>query len=203
VLLALHNDSLRRQLEIRVIDLSASRRRVVERADQTRAALERDLHDGAQQRVLALRIASSQGQSAATARGETDVAKAFQDAGQAAQETLEGLRALAGSVHPAILEGAGLRAALQHLADSHRSPFVLDASGLAALPQDLERTGYAIIRDAARHGVSRVTVSTAPDLHLDVVTRANVPDTVRDRVAAAGGTIREHCDGWEARLPCE
>lgn len=203
VLLALHNDSLRRQLETRVIELTASRRRVVEHADQTRAALERDLHDGAQQRVLALRIASSQGQSAATARGEAGIAQAFGDAGQAAQEALEGLRALAGSIHPAILDGAGLRAALQHLADSHPSPFVLDASALAVLPQDLERTGYAIIRDAARHGVSRVTVSTSPDLHLDVVTRANVPDTVRDRVAAAGGTIREHSDRWEARLPCE
>jgi signal transduction histidine kinase len=204
VLLALHNDSLRRQLETQVTELTASRRRVVAQADATRAALERDLHDGAQQRVLALRIATSQGQSAATARGEVHVADAFQEAGRAAQQALEGLRALASGIHPAILEGAGLSAALQHLADSNPTPFILEAGSLPMIPRDLQRTTFAIVRDAARYGVSRVSVSCdTGDLHLGVATSAGITDTVRDRVAAAGGTLRERTDGWEARLPCE
>ena len=204
VLLTLHNDSLRRQLGNQVTELTASRRRVVAQADATRAALERDLHDGAQQRVLALRIATSQGQSAATARGEVHVADAFQEAGRAAQQALEGLRALASGIHPAILEGAGLSAALQHLADSHPTPFILEADSLPKMPRDLQRTTFAIVRDAARDGVSRVSASCDKgDLHLGVATNAGITDTVRDRVAAAGGTLRERTDGWEARLPCE
>ena len=116
-----------RELRTRVDDLRDARQRILAAADEERRRIERDLHDGAQQRLVAVTLTLR----LAEARLETDpasAAKLVTQAREEAQLAIEELRELARGIHPALLSDHGLGAALEALAS--RAPVPVQVSGV-------------------------------------------------------------------------
>ena len=134
---AVANAESRAQLVDSQAQLTASRARIVTTADATRQRIERDLHDGVQQHLIALRL-----------RTQTAQAMLPSDAGQAAAEldavagglteVLDELRRLTTGIHPAVLAQGGLRPALRALARRSSIPVRLDATVDERLPEPVE-----------------------------------------------------------------
>ena len=116
-----------RALRTRVEDLRDARQRILAAADEERRRIERDLHDGAQQRLVAvtltLRLAESR-----LATDPASAAKLVKQAREEAQLAVEELRELARGIHPALLSDLGLGAALEALAT--RAPVPVQVSGV-------------------------------------------------------------------------
>ena len=185
--------------------LAASRARIVATADQTRRRIERDLHDGAQQRLVTLVLHLREAQAAAPpAHGElsAQLASAVAEANGA----LEDLRETARGIHPAILAKGGLRAALKTLAGRSPIPVDLRVAAEERLPEPVEVSAYYVAAEAltnvARHArASSVSVEVE---YADEVLRVAVRDDgcggadfsrgtglvgLKDRVEAIGGRI--------------
>jgi len=130
--LALENQRLAAELRARIDELRSSRARLVEAGDAERRRLERDLHDGAQSRMVALamklRLARRR------AQGQPEIAALLDEASADLQASLDELRELARGIHPAVLTDRGLRPALEMLAS--RAPVPVEIAG--AVPDDLE-----------------------------------------------------------------
>ena len=122
--LALENERLQAELRAQVAELRVSRARIVSVGDDERRRLERDLHDGAQQRLLSLGLAL---QLARTRLGpETNgAAELLAEADEELRAALDELRDLARGIHPAVLTEHGLSAALQSLAERSRVPVTI------------------------------------------------------------------------------
>ena len=105
---AVENERLQAEVRAQVEELQSSRARIVEAGDAERRRLERDLHDGAQQRLLALSYDLRVARSKADAEGDRTVATLVAAATEEAQAALEELRGLAHGIYPAILAEAGL-----------------------------------------------------------------------------------------------
>ena len=186
-------------------DLIASRARLVKAGDEQRRRLERNLHDGAQQRLvsvaLKLRLAKARLLTAPDTIGDL-----LDDASRELDTGLAELRELARGLHPAILGDLGLAHALEALATRTPVPVELDVPFEERLPERVERTAYYIVSEAltnvAKHAgadVARVTARRDGD-----VLRVTVSDDgaggadqalgtgllgLRDRAEAAGGTL--------------
>jgi signal transduction histidine kinase len=146
VALALENERLDAELRARVEELRASRERLVRAGLDERRRLERDLHDGAQQRLVALRLALGLLKRAAA----TDPAGAERLVDGAVTEldaALAELRELARGIHPGVLSDHGLEPALSALADRAPLPVDVDA-GVARLPQAVESAAYFTVAEA-------------------------------------------------------
>jgi PAS domain S-box-containing protein len=185
-------------------DLRASRARIVEAADEARQRLERDLHDGAQQRLVELAIDLRM----ARARIDTDPVQAaeFLDgAVKALTDATAELRELARGIHPVILTEGGLRPALTALVERSSTPAKLTTVPDERFPGPVEAAAYFTVAEAltnaARYSeASRVEVSAS---HEDGTLSVVVSDDGRggadflgsglrgiaDRVAAVGGTL--------------
>jgi signal transduction histidine kinase len=186
-------------------ELTASRARIVATADQTRRRIERDLHDGAQQRLvsLALQIRAAQADvppELGTLRTELDRVAA------GLTSTLDELREYARGIHPAILAEGGLPAALRALARRSPVPVTLDVRAVERLPERVEVTAYYVVSEALANAAKHAEASA---VHIDVeetgeVIRLTVRDDgvggadpargsglvgLKDRVAAIGGTL--------------
>jgi signal transduction histidine kinase len=183
-------------------ELTASRARIVAAADQARQRIERDLHDGAQQRLvsLALHLRAAQAAAPPTLAAELDRAVAE------ATGALDELRKTARGIHPAILAEGGLRPALRTLARRSPVPVALDLRADGRLPDQIEVSAYYVVAEAltnaAKHAhASAVSVEVEADGHL---LRIVVGDDgaggadftggtglagLRDRVEALGGRI--------------
>jgi len=201
--LAIENERLRAEVLSRLDDLRASRVRIVETGDAERRRLERDLHDGAQQQLLAL----SYDLRRALSEADGELASILRVGVGEAQAALEELRELAHGIHPAILTEAGLGPALRTLADSARVPLdivscteerlapaaeaaayavaaeALERTGADGLALRAERRGNTFVVDVEGHGVT-------PTIHL------------ADRVGALGGTVAATPRGLRAEIPC-
>jgi signal transduction histidine kinase len=194
-LLAIDNERLRAEVLVRLADLRASRARIVVAADESRRALERDLHDGAQQMLLAL---SYELRLAGLGDAVTEATAAIAD-----------LRELANGLHPAILEEAGLGPALEDLAERARMPVQLSLGELALGPdlrRDARATVYAVVAavvDGAAGPLVLATTSVDGNLVLRVEGQTEIDRThILDRVGALGGTV-EVADGTlKAVIPC-
>jgi signal transduction histidine kinase len=140
---ALENERLQAQLRAQLAELKESRSRIVRTADKERRRLERDLHDGAQQRLLGLGMALQLLRSHVDADGttlldETDVEL---------QQALAELRELARGIHPAVLTDHGLEAALKSLAE--RAPVPVEVNDSAEqLPAHVETACYFVAAEA-------------------------------------------------------
>ena len=194
------NDELRARLE----DLAASRARIVAAGDVERRRLERNLHDGAQQRLvalsLALRIAQSQVDSDPAAARET-----LAGAGEELALALAELRELARGLHPAVLTDRGLRAAVEMLAGRSPVPVEIDDIPEERLPEPVEAAAYYLIAEAltnvakyARASSVRVRVTAGDDVVVEVSDDgAGGADPgggsglrgLADRVEALGGSL--------------
>ena len=112
--IALENERLQADLRARLSDLRASRARIVEAGDTARRKLERDLHDGAQQRLVSISIVLRV--VAGKLPDGAPEAKLLESAREELTASLEELRSIARGIHPAILSDHGLPVALESLA---------------------------------------------------------------------------------------
>jgi signal transduction histidine kinase len=127
-------------------DLRDARSRIIEAADAERRRIERDLHDGAQQRLVALSINLRMAEKRA-AEGDPAAAELVRSANEEAGLALRELRDLARGIHPAILTNRGLAAALDDLAGRALVPVELVAVPSQRLPDPVESTVYFVVSE--------------------------------------------------------
>jgi signal transduction histidine kinase len=147
--LALENERLESELREQLQAVTESRARIVTAAEEERRRLERDLHDGAQQRLVAVMLALQEARG--TADGEMEPEKMRLQLEAAARETTEAireLRELARGIHPAILEDEGLGAAVAALARRAGIPVDVRLELNGRLPRLVESTAYFTIAEA-------------------------------------------------------
>jgi signal transduction histidine kinase len=215
--LALHNvqldsalqeslEEVRRQAE----ELRASRNRVVAAADAERRKIERDLHDGAQQHLVALAVSLRLARQVADS--DPEQAKAMlDDLGGALQEAVQELRNLAHGIYPPVLMDRGLPAALEAAAGRAALPTDVVAEDVGRFPQQVEAAVYfcclEALQNAGKHAGDEaritITVTRQPEELLfevaDDGAGFDISSTavkghgfvnISDRVGAIGGTIR-------------
>ena len=167
--LALENERLLAELRAQLDEVRDSRARLVEASVTERRRLERNLHDGAQQRLVTLALHLRMAQE--TLRDDPNATETIlAGAGDELKQALDELRELARGLHPAVLTDRGLAPALQSLAN--RSPFPVAITGVPAvrLPEPVEAALYYVVAEsltnAAKHsGASEghVELSTTPE----------------------------------------
>jgi len=204
--LVLRNLRLTAELRATIDDLKASRQRLVRAQDEERHRIERNLHDGAQQQLVALSMLLRLLEDSAEDPSEVkQLASQLKDGLRAA---LEDLRALARGIYPPLLAEQGLRAALRAHADRVPVPVLVEADGIGRYRRDTEATAYFCILEALQNvakyaRASRATVALAcPDGHLEfsvaddgvgfdaVTTTAGTGlQGMADRLAAVGGSL--------------
>jgi signal transduction histidine kinase len=151
---------LNAELQARLDDLAASAARIVTAGDVERRRLERNLHDGAQQRLvtvsLSLRLALAK-----LASDPVAVRAILADAGDELTVALDELRELARGLHPAVLADRGLRAAVEMLAG--RAPVVVELDEIPdeRLPEPVEAAAYYLIAEALTNVAKYARASTA------------------------------------------
>ena len=212
--LAVDNERLRAEVLAQLGDLRASQARIVTTADTARRRLERDLHDGAQQRLLAASYELRLARSAATAAGETALADAVAEASKQAQEAITDLRDLAHGIFPAILTEAGLEPALRSMADRAMLPVELDEVVSRRYPAAVETAAYILVaaaidtaNQASATFVAASVVEADGQLVVEVRTGSedralDVGVDIADRVGALGGRIVVDHGSVKAEIPC-
>jgi signal transduction histidine kinase len=201
--LAVDNERLQAQSHAQLAELRASRARVVETADATRRRLERDLHDGAQQRLVSLALMLQ----LATDSVDPQVAAQLPAAEAELRAATVELRELAHGIHPAALSEEGLAPAVRALAD--RVPLAIDALELpSSRPSPAaEAAAYYLVdevarsSEAARLSLRTDTAALAIELAADGVPAAALSH-VRDRIAALDGELVVEEGRVSARIPC-
>ncbi len=151
--LALRNLLLTDDLQTRVDQLRESRRRIVAVQDKTRQALERDLHDGAQQRLVALKIKVGIGESMAEQQGFDDVRQILANVKDETDLTIDSLRTLARGIYPPLLEAEGLGPALTTQLHRAPMPVTVQAAGVGRHPREIEATVYFCVLEAVQNTV--------------------------------------------------
>jgi signal transduction histidine kinase len=155
--LALRNERLDAELRARYEDLRASQARLVAAGDEARRRIERDLHDGAQQRLVSLALMLRL--AARRHPDDPDLARAGEELTHALQE----LRELARGIHPAVLTERGLEAALSGLAQRSNVPVTVNAELDGRLPAAVETAAYFVISEALTN-VSKYAEATAAEV---------------------------------------
>jgi signal transduction histidine kinase len=188
--LVMHNAQLGREVDRQLAEVRASRARIVAAGDDERRRIERDLHDGVQQRLVALGLALRR---AATRTGaDANAADALTRGADEALAVVEDVRELARGIHPAILSEAGLASGLRALAD--RSPVVVevDARLDREPPPTTAATAYFVASEAlanvAKHAAATTAWIRASDG--DGILKVAVEDDGRGGVDPAGSGLR-------------
>ena len=167
--LAVENERLDGELQAQLEEVRASRARLAVAADDERRRIERDLHDGAQQRLVAVTLALQQArQATAGAAPPTEIEARLADAAEELQGAIDDLRELARGIHPALLEDEGLPAAVIALARRAGLPVETRIDLERRLPRLIEATAYFTIAEAltnaTRHAAAtRATVAIRDD----------------------------------------
>jgi signal transduction histidine kinase len=220
--IALENGRLQAELRARLEELRGSRVRVIEAGQRERQRLERDLHDGAQQRLIALSLQLSLLEKRLVDR--PDATEPLDNARREIALSLEELRDVARGIHPAVLTGHGLEVALESIAACAPLLVRLNVDVNGRLPEHVEVAAYYVVAESltnvAKHSGSEdsvVTVRREGDtVIVEVVDSGRGgADTERgsgirglaDRVEALGGRLRvwsplEGGTRVEAEIPC-
>ena len=157
--LVLRNAQLTADLRATIDDLRASRRRLVEAQDAERRKIERNLHDGAQQQLVALSI--QLGMLADQAEDPETVRQVIPALREGLHGALDDLRDLARGIYPPLLAEQGLLAALQAQARKAPLPVLVEADGVGRYPPDTEATVYFCILEALQNTAKYATASAA------------------------------------------
>jgi PAS domain S-box-containing protein len=181
--------------------LRASRQRILEAQDAARRRLERNLHDGAQQRLVALALGLRMAQAKASS-DPSGTAQLLAGAADELQQAIEELRELARGIHPAVLTDRGLEAALEALAGRSPTPVEIAVSlGEQRLPPQVEAAAYYVVSEALANvakyaGANGVTVSISrEDAHACVEV---ADDGVGGASPSSGSGLRGLADRVEA-----
>jgi len=208
--LAVENERLQAEVRAQLRALRRSRLRIITRGDAERRRLERDLHDGAQQRLLALGYDLRLARAAAAAEGDERLAAQLAAAVEEAQAALGELRQLAHGIYPAVLAEAGLAAALATLADEALVEVELGPVPAERFEPAVEAALYVAVReaidDAARRGATWVHVALEGRVRLTVeddgAPRPARLVHVADSIGALGGETAFGSTSLEAEIPC-
>jgi signal transduction histidine kinase len=179
------------ELKRRVDDLSKSRTRSVSAADQERRRLERDLHDGAQQRMVSLAMTLGLAQQKLATNPEQG-ARLVAEAHEEAKRALQDLRDLARGLHPAVLTDHGLEAALPALAARCPIPTRVDVSVIPRPAPAVESAAYFVVAEALTN-VARHSAATAVEV---IARREQNLLTVEVRDDGRGGARVVPGGGW-------
>jgi signal transduction histidine kinase len=186
--LALDNERLLAELRTQLAETRDSRARIVDAADTERRRLERNLHDGAQQRLVTLALHLRMAQE--SLRDDPTAAGAMLDGvGQDLKLALQELRELARGLHPAILTERGLAPALQSIAT--RAPFKIEITGVPhqRLPAVIEAAIYYVVAETLTNAAKHAGASEA---HVELSTTG---DTVTVQIRDNGGGGANLADG--------
>jgi signal transduction histidine kinase len=209
--LALDNERLQAELRAQLENLRASRARIVEASDTERRRIERDLHDGAQQRLVALSL--SLGLTIAQGNGPDPKLERAQ---QEVKRLLDEMRELAHGIYPVALAEEGLASAVAAL----REESGVDIRLRMPSPENrfdppIEHTAYVVVREMVRdeggRGISIDVQRVGSRFVVEIVREGGIPAELvllEDRVGAVGGELRldEPTPGVtrvRAELPCE
>ena len=143
-----------------VEEVKASRKRIVSAQDEERRRLERDIHDGVQQRLLALSLALKMTANQVGHDSPEAMVDSLDDAAKEALETLAELRRLARGIHPAIVTEGGLVAALESLAERTPLPVDMRVPDTERFPAAVEVTVYYVVAEALTNAVKHAAAST-------------------------------------------
>lgn len=202
--LALEHDRMRTELEAQLIEVQHSRERIVVAGDVQRRRIERDIHDGAQQHLLAAAIQLSR---AKRATSDANVRALIEQGESKLQNTLTSLRDLARGVYPSVLTNSGLRAALNSLAErTMLLPVEIIDNLHARPPARIELAAYFVAAEAIANA-QKYSDASHVEIHIrddDATLRLEVHDAgcggaeftpdgglsgLLDRVSALGGTL--------------
>jgi signal transduction histidine kinase len=194
---AVANAQARQQLE-------ASRVRIVEASDAERRRIERNLHDGAQQRLVSLALALRMAE--AKVRDDAEVGQMLSQASEELASTLAELREIARGIHPAVLTERGLAPAMEALAARAPIPVDVVLEPVGRLPEAVEATAYYVVAEALTNvakyaeATAASVMVTCPDGRLCIevrddgvggadIGRGSGLRGLADRVEAVGGTL--------------
>jgi signal transduction histidine kinase len=203
--IALENARLHAELRARLEELRGSRARIVEAAQTERSRLERDLHDGAQQRLVSLSL--ELGLLEARLEGDPAAKRSLEQARREVAESLAELRELARGIHPAVVTAHGLDVALETLVARAPLPVRLAVASNGRLPEAIEVAAYYLVSESltnvAKHACA--TSATVDITHAGGELVVEVADDgvggadtsggsglrgLADRVEALGGRLR-------------
>jgi signal transduction histidine kinase len=198
--IALENDHLQLESQRRLVELRASRERLVAAGDEERRRLERNLHDGAQQRLVALSLQLRLIQGRIRGGDSSAADELVDSASDELAQSLEELRELARGIHPAVLNH-GLPAALESLADRSPVPTAVSYDGAGRLPEAVELAAYFVASEALTN-VAKYARATAASVRLstdDGVALIEIADNgVGGASPGAGSGLRGLADRVEA-----
>jgi signal transduction histidine kinase len=222
--LSMENERLHAEALAQLQDLQAAQARIVAGGDAERRRLERDLHDGAQQRLVALSLAL---RPPSPRPGQAPAPRLTTLIGQAGHElrlAIDELRKLAHGIYPAVLADEGLAAAVEALAETSTIPITIGRLPQGRLPAPVEAAGYFLVAEAsgliaARPGAEGAAVEAEHEgnrLVIQITSDAAAQPgqdletallDVTDRVGALGGRLRagQAPDGAitiRAEIPC-
>jgi signal transduction histidine kinase len=192
--LALENERLQAEAWVQLEDLRASRTRIIETGDAERRRLERDLHDGAQQRIVGLSLALRLARSRLGSDPDPALLARIDQAEAELRAALAALRELAHGIFPAALAEEGLAAALEALAEN--APIPIEITGLPdkRLDAAVEAAGYFVVSEMAKGtaGPLKVRAARREGRLVVEVEGSSVPEEIvelEDRVGALDGAL--------------
>jgi len=195
--LSVENERLEAEALAQLIELRESRARIVLAGDEARRRLERDLHDGAQQRLVALSFALRLARNQLGAGADGGAMDALAEADRELAAALAAVRGVANGLFPATLESAGLAAAVEELAELSSIRLEIEAVPDRRLPAGVETAAYDVIREAVENAAMHAEATT---ITVSAVCRADavVVETADDGVGGAdpsrGVGLREVAD---------
>jgi signal transduction histidine kinase len=221
--LALQNARLHAEVSAQLAKVKDSRARLVAAADEERRRIERDIHDGAQQRLVALALELRSAQRRLGEEVDPELEQLLSTAADELQVAVDELRELAHGIHPGVLVQGGLAAALESLAGRLAVPVTVDATSERLSPE-VEGTAYFVASEALANVVKHARASRAAiratrrngmlviEVEDDGIGGAAAQDGsglrgLADRVEAQGGSLRvESAPGAGTRvvgeIPC-
>jgi len=205
--LAIVNERLRAEVRAQLEEVLASRARIVQAGDAERRRVERNLHDGAQQRLVTLSLAVGMLRERLDHGGDPRIGAQLDAISEEVRQTIEELRELGRGIHPAILAEEGLSAGVESLAERSPVPVSIEGPPIDRLPEAVEATAYFVVAEAltnvakyshAKHVTVRLS-RRGDSLDVDVIddgvggadpTGGSGLRGLEDRVAAMGGELR-------------